>query len=99
VPSYPPRLHAPGGVLELHPRSTLRAVAHRHRVGGLSAVAFIARGVPVVPAAVEECSLSHLLSTPRAVAREAGVIVGSSLGCGWLVLSRGVALGVGVVYQ
>jgi hypothetical protein len=81
VPSYPPPLHTPGGVPELHQQSTLRAVGHRHGVGGVLAVAVVARGVPVVPAAVEGCSLSHLLSTPRAVAREVGtggMIVGSS---------------------
>ena len=38
VPSHPPRLHAPGIVAELHPRSTLRAIARRHGVGAVSFV-------------------------------------------------------------
>jgi hypothetical protein len=36
VPSHPPHHYTPGIVPELHPRSTLRAVAHRRGVGAVS---------------------------------------------------------------
>jgi hypothetical protein len=51
VPSYPPNLHAPGSVPELHLQSTPQAVAHEAGVAGVSAVAVVARGVPIAPAA------------------------------------------------
>jgi hypothetical protein len=65
--------------LAVYPSCTHEPLLVRLGAAGVSGVAVVARDVPIVPAAVEGCSLSHLLSTPRAVAREAGtggVIVG-----------------------
>jgi hypothetical protein len=67
---HPPRLCMPGVLAELHPRSTLQAVARRRGVGAVSLVMgavghrFRHRALLL---------LFHLRSTPRAVAREAGM--------------------------